>query len=221
MARATRRQGLRHRQPSARPPAGHRDRAARPNGTADLRRGRATSTRRTPAATSSEDFPEWEPCHRALSRQRDRRLRERRRRDRRGHRQARDVRRLPVALGEGRRLHHPTRRDARPNRPSSASSRGRHDEGESARRRRALQPAEPFRLPRAAASGLGRQRLLQLLGGPVAFPSRWQRRATRPHRWRRSTSSSEARSRSSPTMARRLSALSTRATSRPTRPAPW
>ena len=45
---------------------------------------------------------------------RHRRLRERGRRHRRGHRQAGDVRRLPVAVDEGRRLHHPARRHARP-----------------------------------------------------------------------------------------------------------
>src|SRR5262249_44794275 len=47
---------------------------------------------------------------------RHRRLRERRRPDRRRDRQARHVRRLPLALGAGRRLHRAPRRHGRPER---------------------------------------------------------------------------------------------------------
>ena len=61
-----------------------------------------------------DDFPEWEPCHRAILSAGHLRHRECRRRHRQGHRHAGHLRRLPVALEEGRRLHRPAGRDGRP-----------------------------------------------------------------------------------------------------------
>ena len=93
-----------------------------------------------------QDFPEWEPCHRALLS--------------RGIVGFENVggdidkvtgKRVTFAAfpwrwvkGDGCII----RLVAMLTQPAgSASSRGRHDEGESPRRRRALQPAQPFRLP--------------------------------------------------------------------------
>src|SRR3954453_2679089 len=102
MAQGEGREGLRHRLPGARPPARHRhrraaQRPARAGGggrvpRADGPRGH----RRLPAlgALPSPPAGQWH-----------RRLRERRRPDRRGHRQALHVRRVPLALDPGRRLH--------------------------------------------------------------------------------------------------------------------
>ena len=115
-----------HRHPGPRPPARDRHRAPRPGlAPRAAARGPARSTRRRPGHDVLEDFPLWEPCHRALLVPRHRRLRERGRRHRRRHRQAGHLRRLPVAVDEGRRLHHPPRRHARPDAASSASRRGR------------------------------------------------------------------------------------------------
>jgi hypothetical protein len=54
---------------------------------------------------AAEDFPEWEPCHRALLGNGIVGFRERGRPDRRGHRNARHAGRLSVALARRRRVH--------------------------------------------------------------------------------------------------------------------
>jgi kynurenine formamidase len=90
-----------------------------------------------------QDFPEWEPVHRALFKHGIMGIENVRRRTRRGHRQARDLRLLPVEVGPRRRLHRAPRRHRRPEERLPDRARGN-----------LLMPGTPFADVRTAAAAM-------------------------------------------------------------------